>query len=31
VLISNKTVMTEYNGNVWADTLTPVPRWQQHD
>ncbi len=31
VLISNKTVMTEYNGNMWHDTLTPVPRWQQHD
>ena len=31
VLISNKTVMTEYNGNLWADTLTAVPRWQQHD
>jgi hypothetical protein len=30
-LISNKTVMTEYNGNVWHDTGQPVPRWQQHD
>jgi hypothetical protein len=31
VLISNKTVMTEYNGNVWNDTGQPVPSWQQHD
>jgi hypothetical protein len=31
VLISNKAVMTEYNGNVWADTLRPVPPPQQHD
>jgi hypothetical protein len=31
VLISNKTVMTEYNGNVWQDTGQPVPTWQQHD
>jgi hypothetical protein len=30
-LISNKTVMTEYNANVWHDTGQPVPRWQQHD
>ena len=30
-LISNKTVMTEYNGNVWHDTGQAVPRWQQHD
>jgi hypothetical protein len=31
VLISNRAVMTEYNGNVYHDTLTPVPTWQQHD
>lgn len=31
VLISNKAVMTEYNGNVWAGTLQPVPPPQQHD
>jgi hypothetical protein len=31
VLISLKTVMTEYNGNVWHDTLSPVPPPQQHD
>jgi hypothetical protein len=31
VLISLKTVMTEYNGNVWQDTLLPVPPPQQHD
>jgi hypothetical protein len=30
-LISNKTVMTEYSGNVWHDTGQPAPRWQQHD
>jgi hypothetical protein len=30
-LISNKTMMTEYNGNVWHDTGQPVPGWQQHD
>jgi hypothetical protein len=30
-LISNKTVMTEYNGNVWHDTGQPAPGWQQHD
>jgi hypothetical protein len=30
-LISVKTVMTEYNGNVWHDTLLPVPPPQQHD
>ena len=30
-LISNKTVMTEYNGNVWHDTGQPTPSWQQHD
>jgi len=31
VLISLKTVMTEYIGNVWHDTLLPVPQPQQHD
>jgi hypothetical protein len=31
VLISNKSVMTEYHGNVWDDTGQPVPTWQQHD
>lgn len=31
VLISLKTVMTEYIGNVWHDTLQPVPPPQQHD
>jgi hypothetical protein len=30
-LISLKTVMTEYNGNVWQDTGLPVPPPQQHD
>jgi hypothetical protein len=30
-LISLKTVMTEYNGNVWHDTQLPVPNYQQHD
>jgi hypothetical protein len=30
-LISLKTVMTEYRGNVWHDTRLPVPRYQQHD
>lgn len=31
VLISNNSVMTEYNGNVYHDTLTAVPTWQQHN
>src|SRR5262245_37071662 len=31
VLISLKTVMTEYIGNVWHDTGLPVPKPQQHD
>lgn len=31
VLISLKTVMTEYIGNVWHDTLSSVPPPQQHD
>jgi hypothetical protein len=30
-LINNQAVMTEYNGNVYHDTLTPVPTWQQHN
>ena len=30
-LISMMTVMTEYNGNVWHDTLLPVPIYQKHD
>jgi hypothetical protein len=30
-LISNKTLMTEYSGNVWHDTGQAVPRWEQHD
>jgi hypothetical protein len=31
VLINNQAVMTEYNGNVYDDTGTPVPTWQQHN
>lgn len=31
VLISNKTVLTQYTGNVWDDTGQPVPSYQQHD
>lgn len=31
VLISTKTTLTQYTGNVWADTLTPTPAAQQHD
>jgi hypothetical protein len=30
-LISLKTVMTQYTGNVWDDTGQPVPAPQQHD
>ena len=30
-LFSLKTVMTQYNGNVWQDTGLPVPAPQQHD
>jgi hypothetical protein len=31
VLINNQCVMNQYNGNVYDDTLQPVPTWQQHN
>ena len=31
ILISTRTVLTEYSGNVWEDTGAPAPGPQQHD
>lgn len=31
ILISTKTVLTQYSGNVWDDTGAPTPAPQQHD